>query len=72
MNKFPIRCITCGKVIGHLYREYVYMLNKGIDRGNILDSLDVKRYCCRRHFLGFEGVEDRSILINEYVDEEVR
>lgn len=64
--------MTCGKVIGHLYREYQYLLNRGHNREEILNMLGINRYCCRRHFLGFEGVEDRSILINEYVDEEVR
>ncbi len=72
MNKFPIRCFTCGKIIGHLYREYEYRVNKGEDRGKIMDDLGLNRYCCRRHFLAFEGVEDRSILINEYVTEEVK
>ncbi len=67
MNKFPIRCFTCGKVIGHLYKEYSYRIAKGEDRGKVLDDLGITRYCCRRHFLGFENVADDTILVNEYV-----
>lgn len=69
MNKFPIRCFTCGKVIGHLYPEYLYKISKGEERGKIMNELGLERYCCRRHFLAFDNVEDKSVLINEYVDD---
>lgn len=45
----PVVCFTCGKVISHLIEEYREILRKNDKRNNkeILDSLGLKRYCCR-------------------------
>jgi DNA-directed RNA polymerase subunit N len=48
---FPVRCFTCGKVIGHLYESFKKRVEDGEDPAKILDDLKVKRYCCRRMFL---------------------
>ncbi|HDD63717.1 MAG: DNA-directed RNA polymerase subunit N [Thermoprotei archaeon] len=48
---FPVRCFTCGAVIGHLWEEYIRRVKKGENAGKVLDDLGVKRYCCRRMFL---------------------
>ncbi|MFQ6087307.1 MAG: DNA-directed RNA polymerase subunit N [Candidatus Methanofastidiosia archaeon] len=47
----PIRCFTCGKPIGHLYEEYKERRRKGVKEKEILDSLGLERYCCRRMLL---------------------
>jgi DNA-directed RNA polymerases I, II, and III subunit RPABC5 len=66
----PVRCVTCGKVIGDLYQSYlkqtknyteehgdvntIDMKSKNIKKtkkGEVMDSLGLKRYCCRRHIL---------------------
>lgn len=48
--EFPVRCFTCGSVIGHMYEQYKMSLNdKKPDV--ILDELGVDRYCCRRMFI---------------------
>ena len=55
----PVRCFTCGKVIGEAYEAYkkrVKEYNRAIKAGeqpketpkSILDDLGVDRYCCRR------------------------
>ncbi len=49
--EFPIRCFTCGNVIGHLYNDYKEMVNSGMSPKEALDKLGVKRYCCRRMFI---------------------
>jgi DNA-directed RNA polymerase subunit N len=48
----PIRCWSCGKPIAHLYAEYKKRVAAGEEQGKILDSLGIKRYCCRAMFLG--------------------
>ncbi|MEM7821326.1 MAG: DNA-directed RNA polymerase subunit N [Candidatus Aenigmatarchaeota archaeon] len=48
----PVRCFTCGKVVGHLYSEYKNRVNAGEEARKVLDSLGLKRYCCRQLFLG--------------------
>ncbi|HNV94465.1 MAG: DNA-directed RNA polymerase subunit N [Candidatus Methanofastidiosum methylothiophilum] len=47
----PVRCFTCGKVIGHLYEPYLDRLNKGELSEKILDDMGLTRYCCRRMLL---------------------
>lgn len=55
--EFPVRCFTCGSVIGDLYEKY----KTGIEARpaeEVLKELGVDRYCCRRMFLGHvEGME---------------
>ncbi|MHA1596711.1 MAG: DNA-directed RNA polymerase subunit N [Candidatus Asgardarchaeia archaeon] len=62
---FPIRCFTCGKVIGHLWEEYIRRVKEGEDPGKVLDELGVKRYCCRRVFLSHVEIVDEIIKSEE-------
>ncbi len=70
----PVRCLTCGKVIGDLYNAYqreikketstsdtINMSTKKIEkthRGKVMDKLGLKRYCCRRHMLSHVDLID--------------
>ena len=47
----PIRCFTCGKVIGHLWEEYEERVKNGEKPAKVLDELGLKKYCCRQIFL---------------------
>lgn len=56
---FPIRCITCGKVINQFYKPYLHKINEdNITKKDALDSLNIIRYCCRRMFLCHEEMFD--------------
>ena len=48
----PMRCISCGKPIAHLYAEFKQRVKAGEDPGKVLDELGLERYCCRAAFLG--------------------
>ena len=49
----PVRCFSCGAVVADKWEEYDTRVNKEHeDPGKVLDSLGVKRYCCRRMFVG--------------------
>lgn len=48
----PVRCFSCGKVVGQMYEEYVKRTTAGEDPKKVLDSLGLKRYCCRQLFIG--------------------
>lgn len=47
----PVRCFSCGKVVGDLYYKFVEEVKKGRKPKEVLDELGVKRYCCRRMLL---------------------
>lgn len=47
----PVRCFTCGKVVGNKWDRYLTLLSSDISEGEALDRLSLKRYCCRRMLL---------------------
>lgn len=55
----PIRCMTCGKPVGHLWEKYKKEVEKGKDPKEVLDSLGLERYCCRALFLGHIDMIDK-------------
>ncbi len=48
----PIRCFSCGKPVAHLWERFKEGVEHGEAAKKILDSLGLKRYCCRALFLG--------------------
>lgn len=48
----PVRCFSCGKVIGHLYEDFKKRVDAGEDSKKVLNELGLERYCCRALFLG--------------------
>ncbi|HXG13909.1 MAG TPA: DNA-directed RNA polymerase subunit N [Candidatus Nitrosotenuis sp.] len=44
----PVRCFTCGNLIADRYEEYQNRIKSGEEPSKVLDSLGLKRYCCRR------------------------
>ncbi len=60
---FPIRCFTCGAVIGDLYETYKERVKAGESPVKVLEDLGIERYCCRRMFLSNVDVMD---MVNEY------
>ncbi len=63
----PVRCVTCGKVLGDKWRFYERELDKAVSdgkdthglRGQIMDKLGLFRYCCRRHMLANVELVDK-------------
>lgn len=47
----PVRCFSCGKPVAQLWDAYKEKVDSGADPGKVLDSLGLKRYCCRRMLL---------------------
>ncbi|XP_033110777.1 DNA-directed RNA polymerases I, II, and III subunit RPABC5 [Anneissia japonica] len=47
----PVRCFTCGKVVGNKWEAYLGLLQAEYSEGDALDALGLKRYCCRRMLL---------------------
>jgi DNA-directed RNA polymerase subunit N len=49
--QFPVRCLSCGKVIGDKWEDFQERVEDGEDKGDVLDDLGVEKYCCRTVFL---------------------
>ena len=65
----PVRCFTCGRVVGSAYPEYVKRVSMGEDPKAVLDDLGFERYCCRRmkavlDDLGFERYCCRRMIVS--------
>jgi DNA-directed RNA polymerase subunit N (RpoN/RPB10) len=64
----PVRCFTCGKVLGDKWQQYTELKSKYKNsdedtiinlknvkktaEGKAMDELNIKRICCRRIMLG--------------------
>ncbi len=57
----PVRCFTCGRLIGDLWEEFVRRVKQGEPPGKVLDELGVKRYCCRRMLLSHVELIDEIL-----------
>lgn len=68
----PVRCFTCGAVIGHLWEEFYKRVKAGEPPGKVLDDLGVKRYCCRRMLLSHVEVIDKLLLYERLSKEKYR
>ncbi len=54
----PVRCFTCGKVIGSYYENFQKMVEMGEEPKEVLDKLGIKRYCCRRMLMSNQNLID--------------
>jgi len=70
----PVRCFTCGKVIGNKWEAFEKevaklenggkknpSLHKNFDygaKGKIMTDLGITKICCRRHMLGHVEIVD--------------
>ena len=55
----PVRCMTCGKLLGQHWEEYKKRTEKGEDPKKVLDSLGIERYCCRSLFMTHVSMTDK-------------
>ena len=57
----PVRCFTCGKVVGSAYQSFVELTRAGDDPGHVIDELGLSRYCCRRMVLSHAELIDEVL-----------
>jgi DNA-directed RNA polymerase subunit N len=61
----PIRCFTCGNLVADKWEEFARRAKMGEKPGSILDDLGLKRYCCRRMFIGHVDAIDELLKFAE-------
>ena len=54
----PVRCFTCGKVVGSAYEPFKERTGKGEEPDKVLDDLGLERYCCRRMVISHVDLVD--------------
>lgn len=55
----PVRCFTCGKVVGEHWEEFSARTEEGdADPADVLDDLGIERHCCRRMLVSHRDLVD--------------
>ncbi|MES1907257.1 MAG: DNA-directed RNA polymerase II subunit L [Cercozoa sp. M6MM] len=60
----PVRCFTCGKLVGDKWEAYEKLMQEGLSAGEALDEMKMRRYCCRRMLLTHVDLIDKLLLYN--------
>jgi DNA-directed RNA polymerase I, II, and III subunit RPABC5 len=60
----PVRCFTCGKVIGNKWEWYVTLTQQEVSERDALDELGLRRYCCRRMVLTHVDLITKLLVYN--------
>ena len=58
---FPVRCFSCSKVLAHHEKTYTGLVESKVNPEEIFKILRVKRYCCKRMFLGYVNIQDKML-----------
>jgi DNA-directed RNA polymerase subunit N len=61
----PVRCFTCGKLVGDRWDEFTRRIKTGENASDVLDSLGLTRYCCRRMLLSNVEIIDEVLRFYE-------
>ncbi|HKW04772.1 MAG TPA: DNA-directed RNA polymerase subunit N [Nitrososphaerales archaeon] len=61
----PVRCFTCGNLVANKYNDFLSRVKGGEDPKKVLDSLGLKRYCCRRMLITSMDIVDQLMPYNE-------
>ena len=61
----PVRCFTCGKVLGQVYERYLSLLDHQKTEAEALEELGLHRYCCRRVVLSTVPLIDKLLKYHE-------
>jgi DNA-directed RNA polymerase subunit N (RpoN/RPB10) len=61
----PVRCFSCNRIIGNKWEKYKSETESGRNTSDVFRELGIRRYCCKRMFLGHVEIIDKLILYSE-------
>ena len=64
----PVRCFTCGKVIGNLENSIKKLQNEGFTDEEVMDKLKIKMPCCRRVLLSYIDLSEELFMYQDTPD----
>lgn len=64
----PVRCFTCGRLVGDKWEDFTRRVKAGEEPGEVLDSLGIKKYCCRRMLLSHVDIIDEILRFHEVAE----
>jgi len=67
MVLIPVRCPTCGAVIGDKWEQFAERVKRGENPKEVLDSLGIRRYCCRRVFISHVNLIEEMVMYTRRV-----
>lgn len=65
----PVRCFTCGALVGEKHGIFSERVKAGTDPGEVLDSMNVNRYCCRRMLIANMDIIEQTLPYFEYLSQ---
>ncbi|KAL4258416.1 RPB10 RNA polymerase subunit family protein [Pleurotus pulmonarius] len=64
----PVRCFSCGKVVGDKWNQYLEYLAKDMSEGDALDELQLKRNCFTTTLWSDRRINlEPALLIERYI-----
>ncbi len=60
----PVRCFSCNKPISTQYKKWKKMIKNGENPEIAINSLGLRRYCCKRMIISHVEVIDNILPYN--------
>ncbi|MBA7480926.1 hypothetical protein ES708_16833 [subsurface metagenome] len=57
----PIRCFSCGRLIAHIYKPYLELIEKGESAEDAFKELGIERFCCKRMIVSHVDLIDEML-----------
>ena len=57
----PVRCFTCGSLVGDKHDDFVKRVNENEDPRDVLNDLGLNKYCCRKTILSNVDIIDQIL-----------